>query len=69
MTTDTPVRTVRVSSPNAARWRLDNTALRASLMYQAHNVATRYGAAVVLVDEDTGEELYRAEPVAVPRGW
>lgn len=59
-TTDKPVRTVRLSPENAARWHLNNTALHAMLMYQADRVARRFGVAVVLVDPETEAELYRA---------
>lgn len=57
---------IRLSRANTARWHLECTALRASVQYQATTVARRYGHAVVVLDGETGAELYRAEPLTPP---
>ena len=54
--------TVRLSPQNAARWHLENTVLRASLIFQADRVARKLGVTVVLIDPETEAELYRAVP-------
>jgi hypothetical protein len=53
---------IRLSLQTSSRWALCDRNVVAPLILQAERVARRFGAAVALIDGDTGEELLRVPP-------